>query len=258
MSNPFEKNFQKLQDVNSKIFMSFYYVSRWLGVRLDMMSCLLILTVSLLSVSSKNSVSASQVGLSLTYVMSLAVLFQWSVRQSAECENQLTSVERVLQYATLEEEGQRKGEFAVAIAVNSERSEIQEMAPKVCVPSSNVHADSIEMATLSTASTVGTSVDPSSSASTVQASTITTMSTTLSPSSTSLVKPFITAPPADWPRQGVIEFRNVQMRYRPFLPLAIHGISFRIEATMKVGIIGRTGAGTWIFMIMSFIACCRC
>ncbi|CAK7336312.1 unnamed protein product [Dovyalis caffra] len=47
----------------------------------------------------------------------------------------------------------------------------------------------------------------------------------------------------DWPFQGMIEFQNVTMRYMPSLPPALHGVSFTIPGGMKVGIVGRTGAG---------------
>ncbi|XP_058142359.1 ATP-binding cassette sub-family C member 6 isoform X2 [Dasypus novemcinctus] len=46
-----------------------------------------------------------------------------------------------------------------------------------------------------------------------------------------------------WPRQGQIEFRCFGLRYRPELPLAVRGVSFKIQAGEKVGIVGRTGAG---------------
>ncbi|XP_037671061.1 multidrug resistance-associated protein 6 isoform X3 [Choloepus didactylus] len=46
-----------------------------------------------------------------------------------------------------------------------------------------------------------------------------------------------------WPRQGQIEFRGFGLRYRPELPLAVRGVSFKIQPGEKVGIVGRTGAG---------------
>ncbi|XP_060028890.1 ATP-binding cassette sub-family C member 6 isoform X14 [Erinaceus europaeus] len=48
---------------------------------------------------------------------------------------------------------------------------------------------------------------------------------------------------APWPRGGEIEFRDFGLRYRPELPLAVQGVSFKIHAGEKVGIVGRTGAG---------------
>ncbi|XP_010906316.1 ABC transporter C family member 2 [Elaeis guineensis] len=50
-------------------------------------------------------------------------------------------------------------------------------------------------------------------------------------------------PPPGWPSSGTIKFQDVVLRYRPELPPVLHGISFTIEASEKVGIVGRTGAG---------------
>ncbi|KAK4699731.1 hypothetical protein P7C70_g6527, partial [Phenoliferia sp. Uapishka_3] len=46
-----------------------------------------------------------------------------------------------------------------------------------------------------------------------------------------------------WPVSGEIEFKDVVMRYRPDLPAVLHGLSVKISAGEKVGIVGRTGAG---------------
>ncbi|PHT26527.1 hypothetical protein BC332_34953 [Capsicum chinense] len=40
-----------------------------------------------------------------------------------------------------------------------------------------------------------------------------------------------------------IRFENVVLRYRPELPPVLHGISFTISPSDKVGVVGRTGAG---------------
>lgn len=50
-------------------------------------------------------------------------------------------------------------------------------------------------------------------------------------------------PPHGWPSAGTIEFEEVVLRYRPELPPVLHGISFTILQSEKVGIVGRTGAG---------------
>ena len=46
-----------------------------------------------------------------------------------------------------------------------------------------------------------------------------------------------------WPAAGAIMFDNVQLKYRPDLPLVLRGLTFDVRAGEKVGIVGRTGAG---------------
>jgi len=46
-----------------------------------------------------------------------------------------------------------------------------------------------------------------------------------------------------WPRDGSIRFNNVQLRYRPELPLVLKGLTLDIPTGAKVGVVGRTGAG---------------
>lgn len=50
-------------------------------------------------------------------------------------------------------------------------------------------------------------------------------------------------PPFGWPSQGVLKFKNVELRYRDNLAPALHDINLRTEAFERVGIVGRTGAG---------------
>ncbi|KAL1187633.1 ABC transporter C family member 2 [Cardamine amara subsp. amara] len=50
-------------------------------------------------------------------------------------------------------------------------------------------------------------------------------------------------PPPGWPSSGSIKFEDAVLRYRPQLPPVLHGVSFFINPTDKVGIVGRTGAG---------------
>ncbi|KAL7422108.1 hypothetical protein Q5752_002751 [Cryptotrichosporon argae] len=53
-----------------------------------------------------------------------------------------------------------------------------------------------------------------------------------------------TDPPVEqWPTKGAVTFENVQLKYRPELPLVLKGLTFSIKAGEKIGIIGRTGAG---------------
>ncbi|KAI7824477.1 P-loop containing nucleoside triphosphate hydrolase protein [Kickxella alabastrina] len=50
-------------------------------------------------------------------------------------------------------------------------------------------------------------------------------------------------PEPSWPQNGVIEFRNYNMRYRSELDLVIKDLSFTVGKNEKIGIVGRTGAG---------------
>ncbi|XP_053511819.1 ATP-binding cassette sub-family C member 3 isoform X4 [Artibeus jamaicensis] len=50
-------------------------------------------------------------------------------------------------------------------------------------------------------------------------------------------------PPAGWPTQGEVEFRNYSVRYRPGLDLVLKNLSLHVCGGEKVGIVGRTGAG---------------
>ena len=58
-----------------------------------------------------------------------------------------------------------------------------------------------------------------------------------------------------WPVHGKIEFTDVSMRYRPFLPPSIENLTFTVQPGMKVGIIGRTGAGKSSILQILFRLC---
>lgn len=46
-----------------------------------------------------------------------------------------------------------------------------------------------------------------------------------------------------WPFKGQIKFKEMTMKYREELQPAVNNVSFEIEPGMKVGVVGRTGAG---------------
>ena len=58
-------------------------------------------------------------------------------------------------------------------------------------------------------------------------------------------------PPADWPSEGKIEFKDAKLRYRDG-PLVMKGVNLTVEPHEKVGVVGRTGAGKSTMMIALF------
>lgn len=47
----------------------------------------------------------------------------------------------------------------------------------------------------------------------------------------------------NWPSQGALEFRNMDVRYREGLDLALRGLTLHVPAGAKLGVVGRTGSG---------------
>jgi ABC-type multidrug transport system fused ATPase/permease subunit len=97
-------NEQKI-DMENRAYLLTVFNQRWLGVRLDFFGALLAFAVAIISVSARHSISPSQIGLILSYIIAVQASFSWMVRQVAEVENDMTSTERLLHYAnTLEQE----------------------------------------------------------------------------------------------------------------------------------------------------------
>lgn len=46
-----------------------------------------------------------------------------------------------------------------------------------------------------------------------------------------------------WPSSGDLTFDNVDLRYRPGLPLSLDGLTFTLKSGQRCGVVGRTGAG---------------
>ncbi|CAB4062685.1 ABCC10 [Lepeophtheirus salmonis] len=49
--------------------------------------------------------------------------------------------------------------------------------------------------------------------------------------------------PYNWPNQGVVEFKDIRLRYKDHLPYVLNKVNFKTKPKEKIGIVGRTGAG---------------
>ncbi|XP_059049388.1 probable multidrug resistance-associated protein lethal(2)03659 isoform X2 [Achroia grisella] len=94
------REFDRHQDLHSAAWYLFISCSRAFGYFLDVI-CLLFIICVTFSCLMKTDMESSHVGLAITQSISLTGIFQWGMRQSAEMENQMTSVERVLEYTKL-------------------------------------------------------------------------------------------------------------------------------------------------------------
>lgn len=59
-------------------------------------------------------------------------------------------------------------------------------------------------------------------------------------------------PPAEWPKDGGVQFRDYATRYREGLDLIIKDITVSVAPGEKVGVVGRTGAGKSSLMLSLF------
>jgi ABC-type multidrug transport system fused ATPase/permease subunit len=67
-------------------------------MRLDFLGTILTFVVSILGVATRFTVLPSKTGLTLAYILSVQQAFSWMVRQTAEVENNMNSVERIVYY----------------------------------------------------------------------------------------------------------------------------------------------------------------
>ncbi|XP_039674707.1 multidrug resistance-associated protein 4-like isoform X3 [Perca fluviatilis] len=100
----FQQMFDGYQDLHSEAWFLFLTTSRWFAVRLDGICSIFVTITAFGCIYLGDGLEPGAVGLALSYSMTLTGMFQWGVRQSAEIENMMTSVERVVEYAELESE----------------------------------------------------------------------------------------------------------------------------------------------------------
>ena len=74
-------------DTNTRFLFTFWAASRWLALRLDWLSVLLIAIVTSALILTKGSLDPSLAGLSLVYSLTLTTILQWAVRMANMTEN---------------------------------------------------------------------------------------------------------------------------------------------------------------------------
>uniref|UniRef100_A0A2S2QEN8 Putative multidrug resistance-associated protein lethal n=1 Tax=Sipha flava TaxID=143950 RepID=A0A2S2QEN8_9HEMI len=98
------KEFDNHQNLHSSAWYIFISSSRAFGLWLDMICYLFISIVTFSFLFIRNNTFGGNVGLAITQAISMTGMFQFGMRQSAELENQMTSVERVIEYTNVPQE----------------------------------------------------------------------------------------------------------------------------------------------------------
>ena len=80
---------------------------RWAAMRFDWITLAFIILVTVFAMlvrTFKQELSTVDIALTLSYCINLMGHFQWTIRQSVTVESQMTAVERVLEYCSLDQE----------------------------------------------------------------------------------------------------------------------------------------------------------
>jgi len=98
-----QSRFVRLLDENGEALFCDVLVKRWFGSRLDSLCCIYAigLPVAFAVARGPLDLQPGPIGLALIYSMWLTGMLQWVVRQTAEWENAMTSVERICEYGDL-------------------------------------------------------------------------------------------------------------------------------------------------------------
>ncbi|KAF8273331.1 P-loop containing nucleoside triphosphate hydrolase protein [Lactarius quietus] len=90
---------QDLVNIENRAYWLTVTNQRWLGIRIDCLGMILTLAVAMLTVGTRFSISPAQTGVALSYILNIQMSFGYMVRQLAEVENDMNSVERIIYYA---------------------------------------------------------------------------------------------------------------------------------------------------------------
>uniref|UniRef100_A0A8C3W9A7 Multidrug resistance-associated protein 4 n=1 Tax=Catagonus wagneri TaxID=51154 RepID=A0A8C3W9A7_9CETA len=107
----FQELFDAHQDLHSEAWFLFLTTSRWFALCLDAICAVFVTVVAFGSLFLAEAVNVGQVGLVLSLALTFMVMVPWCIRQSAEAEDMMISVERVIEYTHLEKEAPWEYEY---------------------------------------------------------------------------------------------------------------------------------------------------
>ncbi|CAI6364367.1 unnamed protein product [Macrosiphum euphorbiae] len=98
------REFDNHQDLHSSAWYLFIALSRGFAFWLDIICLVYVSAVTFSFVAIGNGVFGGNVGLAISQAFALQGMLQWGMRQMAELENNMTAVERVLEYTNVTQE----------------------------------------------------------------------------------------------------------------------------------------------------------
>lgn len=101
----FLTKFINFLDENHRCCYYMQMANRWLSVRMETVGTVIAFTTAMLAVALRKTVQPGELCLALSYAMSLSQTLTWVVRQSAEIESNIVSVERITDYLDTPKEG---------------------------------------------------------------------------------------------------------------------------------------------------------
>lgn len=221
-SASFLAQFERACNDNARTFFAFYGSNRWISVRLDLVTTIITTVTALASVLLREVTDPSTTGLAMVYSLQLAGIFQFATRLISETEALFTSVERVTHYTR---GAPHEDEF---------------LLPRVTECPDNAERLVTASSSASSSATLAVVTPPQMHVRRRRPDAIPENLRALVPGWDASSWP---EGLRAWPARGVVEFNHVSVRYRAGLPRSLNGLSFRVEAGEKVGIVGRTGSG---------------
>jgi len=198
----YERRNEVALDDNLGTLFSLKSVDRWLSVRLELLGNSIVYCAALLAVLMGSK--GGPAGMSLSNALSITSLLNWAVRNGAETESYMNSVERIL-YTT--EETPSEKNLSIRISETPKRTatataaSIDQQATEQLISSSSKQQQFLSVETDKELRASG------------------------------------------WPWHGSIELRGVKMRYREDFDPVLRDVNLSIQAGESLGIVGRTGSG---------------
>ncbi|XP_027205501.2 ATP-binding cassette subfamily C member 4-like [Dermatophagoides pteronyssinus] len=107
----FTNQYYRYQNDHTATYFVCYASSRFLGICMDMICIGYIVIVAISLMAFYHGIQSGTAGLAFSMALGLTGMTQWGVRQSAEVENQMTSVERIIEYSELKPEASLKSDY---------------------------------------------------------------------------------------------------------------------------------------------------